>query len=356
MYLKIATYTKNESTSIQEAFSESLTLREKIIHKKFKRVVTGGKGSKPVPILFSSLTQKFIRELLEIRHRVDIVPKTNPYLFANPKSERNWMSGYHVIRKLATKCGAQNPSLMTSTKFRKQIATTLQLLTMDNNEMEQIAKFMGHTQKIHAELPQDIYQTAKVAKILILLEKGKGHHFKGKYSDEIEFDEELTSDSDDEESITVRNEERSRETQKKTEPNSVTVSSEREIPPEQSSILKQEQELIRKKQKNNDSAEQEDVNTSKFKNNVRVRWTEPEKRIVKNHFVTHINKKIPPKKHECMELLNKNKEELKNKDWVRVKTFVYNAFRNKYIAVFCNPLTLYNVHSNKLLDYEIIFI
>ncbi|KAL3281695.1 hypothetical protein HHI36_004901 [Cryptolaemus montrouzieri] len=111
-----------------QAFGESLTLVEKIISKKFKRVVTGGKGSKPVPILFSSFTQKFIRKLLEIRHRVDIVPKTNPYLFANPKSERSWMSGYHVIRKLVTKCGAKNPSLMTSTKFRKQIATTLQLV------------------------------------------------------------------------------------------------------------------------------------------------------------------------------------------------------------------------------------
>ncbi|KAL3273371.1 hypothetical protein HHI36_014819 [Cryptolaemus montrouzieri] len=61
-YLKIETYTKNESTSIQEAFGESLTLVEKIISKKFKRVVTEGKGSKPVPILLSSLNQKFIRE------------------------------------------------------------------------------------------------------------------------------------------------------------------------------------------------------------------------------------------------------------------------------------------------------
>ncbi|KAL3277818.1 hypothetical protein HHI36_013160 [Cryptolaemus montrouzieri] len=212
-YLKIETYTKNENTSIQEAFGKSLTLVEKINSKKFKRVVTGGKGFKPVPVLISSLTQKFIRKLLEIRHRVS---KTNPYLFANPKSERSWMSGYHVIRKLATKCGAKNPSLMTI--FRKQITTTLQLLTMDNNEMEQIAKFMGNTQKTHAEFyrfPQDIYQTAKVAKILILLEKGKRHQFKGKSLDKIELDEELTYDSD------VKN--------------SVTVSLEREIPPEQSS-------------------------------------------------------------------------------------------------------------------------
>ncbi|KAL3290579.1 hypothetical protein HHI36_024206 [Cryptolaemus montrouzieri] len=96
------------------------------------------------------------------------------------------------------------------------------------------------TSKKHTPSSKDIYQTAEVAKILILLEKGKGHQFKGKSLDEIELDEELTSDSDDEESNTVRNEERSRKSQKQTEPNSVTVSSEREIPPEQSSILKQE--------------------------------------------------------------------------------------------------------------------
>lgn len=48
-------------------------------------------------------------------------------------------------------------------------------------------------------MPQDIYQTAKVAKILLLLEKGKGEQFKGKTLSEIELEQDIyhSSESDD---------------------------------------------------------------------------------------------------------------------------------------------------------------
>lgn len=38
-------------------------------------------------------------------------------------------------------------------------------------------------------LPQDIYRTAKVAKTLLLLEKGKGKEFKGKNLDQIQLED-----------------------------------------------------------------------------------------------------------------------------------------------------------------------
>ncbi|XP_050513107.1 uncharacterized protein LOC126888766 [Diabrotica virgifera virgifera] len=102
------------------------------------------------------------------------------------------MSGANTIRKIAINCGAKHPELLTSTRFRKQIATTLQLLALDDDEMEQIATFMGHTKKTHTEfnrLPQDIYETAKVAKILLLMEKGKGNRYRGKKLSEINIDD-----------------------------------------------------------------------------------------------------------------------------------------------------------------------
>lgn len=61
----------------------------------------------------------------------------------------------------------------------------------------------------------------------------------------------------------------------------------------------------------------------------RMRWSEAEKKLVIKHFRQHINKKVVPKKHECEELIAKNKNLLLNKDWVRVKTFIYNTFRTK---------------------------
>ncbi|XP_050505238.1 uncharacterized protein LOC126883628 [Diabrotica virgifera virgifera] len=182
-YLTVETYGRNYDTLNQESFTEALTEVEKIIYKNYRRFVTGGKGSKPVPILFSFQTQKYISLLLKVRQETNVVPETNPYLFANPDSEDRWMSGANTIRKIAINCGAKHPELLTSTRFRKQIATTLQLLALDDDEMEQIATFMGHTKKTHTEfnrLPQDIYQTAKVAKILLLMEKGKGNRYRGK--------------------------------------------------------------------------------------------------------------------------------------------------------------------------------
>lgn len=158
-YLTIENYNKDFSTHNEENFSEALTEVEKIICKNYKRIVTGGKGSKPVPILFSKQTQKHIGCLLKIRQNTNIVPKSNPYLFANPGSENRWMSGVNAVKELAIKCGAQRPELLTTTRFRKHIATTLQLLAMDDDEMEQIATFMGHTKKTHAEFYRYIIRT-----------------------------------------------------------------------------------------------------------------------------------------------------------------------------------------------------
>lgn len=151
-YLKTETYTSTSSATQQpEAFMQSLTAVEKVLCQKFKRVVTGGKGTRPVPILFSNRLQKFISCLLEVRNKTDLVSPSNPYLFANPGSSDRWIHGASVITRLARESGAENPTALTSTKFRKHIATTLQLLSMNENDMEQIAKFMGHTPKTHAE-------------------------------------------------------------------------------------------------------------------------------------------------------------------------------------------------------------
>lgn len=61
----------------------------------------------------------------------------------------------------------------------------------------------------------------------------------------------------------------------------------------------------------------------------RIRWSDQEKKIVLEYFKEHIRKKITPKKEECNEFLKVKGRRLLNKDWVRIKTFVYNVFRQK---------------------------
>lgn len=102
-YLKIETYERENYSTTQKAFSESLTDLEKVLCKQFKRVITDGKGSKPVPVLFSKRIQKYIRTLLNIRKTTNIVSESNPYLFANPGVENKWIRGDYIIRTIAKK-------------------------------------------------------------------------------------------------------------------------------------------------------------------------------------------------------------------------------------------------------------
>ncbi|XP_045478739.1 uncharacterized protein LOC123683842 [Harmonia axyridis] len=228
-FLEIKSYQAETTIINQKEMMDALTDHEKTICSAFKRVVVFGKGSKPVPLLFTKLIQRYIQIILRVRDETDIVPKSNPYLFANPNCADRWVSGPSVIRKYAYMCGAKNPETLTSTRFRKQIATILQIMNFEDDEMQQIATFMGHTEKTLREfyrLPEDIYQTAKVAKVLLLLNEGKGKEFKGKSLADIEISEDLLEieqkeDNKDEECEKEVNE---KETNSQTDHNKNTMS------------------------------------------------------------------------------------------------------------------------------------
>lgn len=58
--------------------------------------------------------------------------------------------------------------------------------------------FNNTSLSFYLRLPQDIYQTAKVAKVLLLMEKGRGDQFRGKNLNEIEIDNEVYYSSESE--------------------------------------------------------------------------------------------------------------------------------------------------------------
>lgn len=59
----------------------------------------------------------------------------------------------------------------------------------------------------------------------------------------------------------------------------------------------------------------------------RMRWSMKERKLVTTYFKSHISNKVTPRKHECDEFIEKYGKFLNNKDWVKIKTFVYNCFR-----------------------------
>ncbi|XP_050512802.1 uncharacterized protein LOC126888505 [Diabrotica virgifera virgifera] len=192
-YLEISTYKRSfAEPSVQKEIAESLTVSEKLLCRNFRRIITGGKGSKPVAILISPFLNEKIELMIKIREKIKLIPEDNKYIFANPNSSKGWFHGTSVIKQFAKNCGAKDPNSLTSTKFRKQTATILQIMDINNTDMEQLAIFMGHTKKTNEEwyrLPQDLYQTAKIAKLMIALNKGDVNIYKGKSLDDINIEE-----------------------------------------------------------------------------------------------------------------------------------------------------------------------
>lgn len=150
-YIKFDSYTQTSLGRNQEECLKVLSESEKMLSLHFKRIVTIGKGSKTIPILFPKTVQGYIEKLLISRHSNQLIPKENPYLFALIGSKDEWMDGSTVLQKYAKNCGASFPETLTSSRLRKQIATVLQILNLDDSEKEQVASFMGHTRKTHEE-------------------------------------------------------------------------------------------------------------------------------------------------------------------------------------------------------------
>ena len=96
------------------------------------------------------------------------------YLFACPGCTTPYR-GCDAVRKCVQLSGAEHPENIKSTQLRKHMATMSQILCLKDNELGVLATFMGHNIQVHTEfyrLPENTLQGAKIAKILLLMEKG----------------------------------------------------------------------------------------------------------------------------------------------------------------------------------------
>ncbi|CAG5033802.1 unnamed protein product [Parnassius apollo] len=223
-----------------------------------------------------------------------------------------------VLKKYATASGARNPAAITTTKLRKHLATLTQMFNLKESDIEQLANFMGHTQAVHRQnyrLPDDVYQTAKLSKLLLLMESGKADSYRGKCLDDINLDLEQDllenaqgHDNYDSDELIDYDAALPTEKSKETE-----FTDDNPVLTPQSTLL-------------SDATNATHIKTKKKRN--LVPWTTEQKSIVKKFFSKHIKNKQPPKRHECEELRSQHTEILHNKDWLKIKVFVQNAYTN----------------------------
>lgn len=298
--------TKDDNSGKYEEFDNVLSTTEKVLINSLKRVVIRGKRGRGVPVLFSNDVQKDIDLLISLRHKY--VDKQNDYFFA--KSGGSLLCGYKTIEKYSNSCGAKNPKALTATRLRKHLATLAQLFNMTDNEMEQLASFMGHTLSVHKQnyrLPDDVFQTAKISKLLFLMESGKADKYKGRSLDQIDLDMDAEITGND-----IQNEE------------ILDFSFEAPISVEKPISVRKSTETITQSSPSCSTMLNEPKVTKKKR--VLIPWTSDQKSVVLKFFARHIKNKNPPKRNECETLKSQYPDLLSNKDWLKIKVFVQNTY------------------------------
>lgn len=89
-------------------------------------------------------------------------------MFARPGEAATPLRAHVVLRDFANTCGAKQPDTLTSTGFRKYVATMSQMLNLKDNELDVLATFLGHDIRTHREfyrLPEDTIQVSLLTNI-----------------------------------------------------------------------------------------------------------------------------------------------------------------------------------------------
>lgn len=171
---------------------EALSTTEKILLNTLSRVEIRGKRGRTVPVLLTQKTQRCIALLLKWREAAGVA-KHNKYVFPKPNyGSSESLRSSDVLRTFSKAAGLTNPELITSTRLRKHVATVAQVLSLNENDLEIMASFMGHDISVHRSfyrLPQETLQVARMGRLLTALNNGTVGQYSGRSLDEIPLDE-----------------------------------------------------------------------------------------------------------------------------------------------------------------------
>ena len=112
-----------------------------------------GKRDRKVPLLLTKEVKEAIDVLVEKRAEVDI-NQENPYLFAaTGNGSLGHVRPWECIRKVFTsdELKLEKPEAVTSTRLRKYVATVSQILDLQENELDWLARHLGHDISVHRE-------------------------------------------------------------------------------------------------------------------------------------------------------------------------------------------------------------
>ncbi|PAA46037.1 hypothetical protein BOX15_Mlig014457g5, partial [Macrostomum lignano] len=173
----------------QDDLHQYLTPLEKELASRLKVINISGKRGRSVPIVIDRICWDGLMCLKDCREAAGVSRK-NVFVFAIPGYEQSVYRCPVAIDKVVkmSSLQLQRADLLRSRFLRKHCATVSQLLDLKDNELDWLARHLGHDITVHRQfyrLHQNTLELAKVSKILELMESGNLKKFKGKGLEEI---------------------------------------------------------------------------------------------------------------------------------------------------------------------------
>jgi hypothetical protein len=141
-----------------------------------------GKRNRKVPVILTNDLKSAIMALINSRKDAEVCDE-NDYIFAiNDNRSTNAIRGHDALKNACGKVDLERPDLIRSSNLRMYVATVSQLVDMNESEMGWLANHLGHDIHVHKEyyrLPQTTLEMAVVGNLLMAVDEGRAHKFKG---------------------------------------------------------------------------------------------------------------------------------------------------------------------------------
>ncbi|XP_039302367.1 uncharacterized protein LOC120359603 isoform X2 [Solenopsis invicta] len=304
---------------------KTLKTNLKQIADKYVRFLIRGKLGRTVPVILDMEIVQCIELILKYRKDAN-VPQNNPYVFGIPNysNKRNfkYLRACVLMRNFSKKCDAQMPHALRGTELRKHIATTCITLNLSENEVDDLANFMGHHEKIHKRHYRQSIPAVEIIRMTKFLEAALGE------------DAQQSNANDPEETVKDSSSEREESDSEKSEINeSLSVQSESKF--FETNITKrrtQQKSAILNNDYNSDEIYipkmKKRRSTSPFGITKRRHWTEEERNTIFKEFAKEIAISQLPSAKKIVQVKDRNKC-LVNRSVAQIKTWIHNYITGK---------------------------
>ena len=144
---------------------KSLSQLERELVTKMTLVQLIGKRDRIVPILLPPEEKRAIEALLRYRQTVGLPEEGK--LFAKAPKGSVMCHGY-ALKKACRNAGVDERKI-TSTTLRKYLATVVQVMSLTESEMDQVAMHLGHDLTVHRRYYRLQHSTVELSKVSRLL-------------------------------------------------------------------------------------------------------------------------------------------------------------------------------------------